>query len=682
MRVLAVCLAALALLAAHPAAARAVPAPPLTDADYFAVSDAIVTALEPAWSEREGAYSTAGWSTTIGNAALLTVFATAAAQGHAGPSRNDARARRLVTLLTGEPPFFTAAAPPVADKMFHTPGWTENLGGRYLSMDKSVDPKVAEALALAWGARDALGLDRATADTIVAEVDAVARTPFFRYPNVRLNQINWNAELYALDATLTGDPELLRTDYRAHLHAFTGGFVTPQLPGGSTNVGPSYRFTYQSNRAGTLARNLDSPEYASMTLHVLGFYEQALGAGMAPLPAADLRLLRGWTQRVLYGYWTHAGFLNWDTGWGYGRWMKGKTWAYAQQGLLAIATAPRFTRRPQEAAWAKWTFDRGLALYAHLGEGTAAPWLPSGELFGIRSADAAPTPMFAARTAANAARAVTLGLGRMPAAEPPPFYAYDADIGRLAVSTASYSTAILAVNRGKVPYGGIDLARLYDADGDPVGGTGGRAPLAFGVAVERNGRSLLETQRALHTDPDRPPLTLTRSPQGRVTRQRVLATQPDAGPFGDLAVQGTRRANGVRVTSAYRFEPARIEARWRIAGPRRSRRSAPLRPTVRFPSTGPAVRTTLVLASGRRVALTGTDRATLRGVAAIELRGPAGGYTARLRGRWRGTAALVTAPVQRANPAAGPTVALQLAPLGRRAETVRAAIVPFSRPAG
>ena len=47
--------------------------------------------------------------------------------------------------------------------------------------------------------------------------------------------------------------------------------------------------------------------------------------------------------------------------------MKGKTWAYAQQGLLAIASASRFQRDPRYRAWAKTMFDRGLDLYDRMG---------------------------------------------------------------------------------------------------------------------------------------------------------------------------------------------------------------------------------------------------------------------------------------------------------------------------
>ena len=40
---------------------------------------------------------------------------------------------------------------------------------------------------------------------------------------MRLNQINWNCELYAHNATVTGDNELLVNDYRAQVARFCDG---------------------------------------------------------------------------------------------------------------------------------------------------------------------------------------------------------------------------------------------------------------------------------------------------------------------------------------------------------------------------------------------------------------------------------------------------------------------------
>lgn len=288
---------------AAPARAGVTPLRSLTDADYLSFADHVTAGLESSWSPPDAAYRTGpGAPSTILNAAMLTVHATAAAAGHVGPARNDARARVLVGRLTASPPFFTGARPPSHDKMFHTPGWVSNMDGGYGDMDKSIDPKVAEALAIAYQAKDVLRLSPVGVRAIRDEIHAVSHVPFFGFPRVRLNQINWNAELYAYDYLVNGDPGLLRADYRRHVRRFVRGFRTPLTPGGSTNVGPSYRFIYQTNAPASAARNLDSPEYANMTLHFLRWYDTALAAGMKPLPYEDRRLLRGWVQRVLYGH--------------------------------------------------------------------------------------------------------------------------------------------------------------------------------------------------------------------------------------------------------------------------------------------------------------------------------------------------------------------------------------------
>ena len=268
--------------------------------------------------------------------------------------------------------------------------------------------------------------------------------------------------------------------------------------GGSTNLGPGYRFNYLTTRPPGDAFNLDSAEYANITVHFLLWYARARAAGMPALPRGDHAVLTAWVERVLLGYWTHSGFLNWDSGLGLKRWQIGKTFAFAQQGLLAIARADDFHARPEFGAWAKYFFDRGLALYTRWadeeGGGTLAPpWL-NGVHAEVGGGDGSKI-LFGARMAANAARAIDLGLGERAAQQPPPVYAYDPDIGRLAVSTPSYSTAVLAANHGAVGYGGIELARLYDGDGRPVATIGGRPPAAFGVVVrDVANRTLLASQ--------------------------------------------------------------------------------------------------------------------------------------------------------------------------------------------
>ena len=90
---------------------------------------------------------------------------------------------------------------------------------------------------------------------------------------------------------------------------------------------------------------------------------------------------------------------------------------------------------------------------------------------------------------ANAARAVEAGLGRARASRPPALYAYDPDIGRLAVTTPAYNTAIVAVNQRAFPYGGIDLARLFDGKQEIAANIGGTPPASLRRARARRQRA-------------------------------------------------------------------------------------------------------------------------------------------------------------------------------------------------
>ena len=214
------------------------------------------------------------------------------------------------------------------------------------------------------------------------------------------------------------------------MRRFVDGARRPLHKGWARNLSPSYRFQYQTTYAGS-RMNLDSAEYANMTLHFIAWYEQALRAGMRPLPEADMRILRAWAARVQFGYWMHNGMLSWDSGLGFKRWMKAKTWAYAQQGLLAIASSPRFWLHPRQGAWAKYVLDRGLWQFAIRCEPLPPRHLPSVHLYDVGSVyqGKGSQRIYAARMGANAMRALSLGLADMDAETPPPFYSFDADVG-------------------------------------------------------------------------------------------------------------------------------------------------------------------------------------------------------------------------------------------------------------
>jgi len=314
----------------------ALPAGGFTADDYWRFADWLAPYFDALWIPERGLYGSG--NSDVGriyhNSLLLTTHAVAALTGHQGPARNDERARVLARRLCDSPPWSELTEPVEPDPQFHNPGWVESMGTRDAAMDKSIDPKVAEGLMYAWRARDALRLPDETLGLIPDRISRCAHGPFFRFPNVRLNQINWNCELYAHLATVTGDLELLHNDYREQVERFCAGIRVAPGPGGSPNLGPGYRFHYLPGRPPTHPFNLDSSEYANETCHFILYYEQALRAGMPPLAPDHLILLKAWIEHILYAYWTHGGYLNWDTGYGFKRWHAGRTWAFAQRNLL------------------------------------------------------------------------------------------------------------------------------------------------------------------------------------------------------------------------------------------------------------------------------------------------------------------------------------------------------------
>ena len=574
-------LAALALSAA--AEARAADRPPLRDADYWAIADRVVVGLQPAWDERHGAY-VSDWQGAAArtNANMLVVHALAARHHRRGPARADERARRLVDHMTHAP--MARHGGPAA--RHRSVCWTAQLDSSKTD-HISVDPQIAEALDEAWSARRALGLSPAQRAAILAVARRCARHTQWRYPYVLLNQINWNAQLYAHLAHMTGHRRLLRRDYRRHLTQFIAAFRRP-LPGlRSSNLGPGYGFHYSPYRSPSDALNFDTPEYANLVASAFAYYPRARAAGMRALPARDLRRVRAWLMRLFAGSWTHAGYLNWDTGYGLARWHSGQYWLSAQQALLTLATVPAVRADRRLGRWAKAVFDRGLLLYRRWAEEAAsarAPKLPFDVLSEHRDWD-----LYASRAAANALRAVRLGLGRRRAADPPPLYAFDAEHDRLAVTTPAYSTAIVARNRGAFPYGGIDLARLYAAGQRVAANIGGVPPNAFGAVVtDGAGRCDASTvcPAGAHTR-----LRLVRAARGAPVRPPRYPRVPLAGPFRHVGAEGTVRRRTQAISTTYRFDARRIDARWRI----RCRMHCARRvPAIHFPTWGEArIRVTL-----------------------------------------------------------------------------------------
>jgi hypothetical protein len=628
----------------------------LDEQGYWAFMDRMQPRIDRYWDEGTGQYA----SFSAGaNADVLLTLSVAAGRGHEGPARNDRRARRLVDLLVASPPFVEQPPDPGAAQA-HAPGFVSSMGpGGFQHL--VVDTEVIDGLRYAWLARHELGLSQAQSGAIADRIHRTALGRFWRWPAMRLNQINWYALVYAANATVTGSPRLLRHDMRLQIERFVARAHGNAAAAG--NFGPGLRFNYLPHFRPGSSMNTDSAEYANITASFTREYAQARRAGMRPLSPGARRLLRQWMMRVLAGYWTHGGYLNWDTGFGFRRWHQTKKLGLSQQALIGIATAPELAPHPNAQAWAKWMLDRGFDFYERqLGRNDDAP---PGVFFGVHKIpqDAVSQRLALTRMSSNAARAVAAGLGSAPAKEPPPLYAFDPDTGRLAVTTADYNTAIVPQSRGAYPYGGIDLARLYDGRQEVAAGIGGRPPAAFGLLVRNiSGRRTFATQL-----PDRGRLRLTMAPHGVRASTSAWTGRAYAGPFQDLRAAGIARGGGWTGRTSHRFTAFFVQTTWSL---RRTGAGGRATADVLFPSWGSDARVTAVLRGGgtRRV---GPVRIPLARISRLEVESRNGGYVVLPRRRPRGAAVHLLRPrAQSSAPLAGPTLAVQIA----RASRARSAV--------
>jgi hypothetical protein len=650
-------IASAALLA--PAAAHA-----MDEQDYWAFADRLQARMDRHWSERAGYYT---GTYPVASANALLVHAVAARRGHDGPARNDAHARRLVTALTSSPPFI-GSRPPRRDSMTHWPGFVSAWESRGGLQHPVFDAEILEALAEAWRSRRALDLSPQQVERIVRVVHGVAMGSFYRWPAIALNQINWYANAYGADTTVTGNAHLLRRDLRLQIARFAARAHGSVRVAG--NLGPGLHFHYLPHMRRSHPMNVDSAEYANITASFLRVYQRARHAGMAPPSFRDRRLLREWLRRVLAGYWTHAGYVNWDTGFGFRRWHQAKKFGLSQQALLGIATAPGLAPNRRAPAWAKWMLDRGFEFYEReLALDADEP----GVFFGVHKVPQSPASALLAlsRVQSNAARAVAAGLGARRAVAPPPLYSFDPDTGRLAVTTRDYNTAVVPTSRGAFPYGGIELARLFDGRQSPVGGIGGKPPAAFGLLVrDISGHRVVSGQTR-----DRGSLRLVRAPLGVGARASVWTGRAYAGSFRELRAAGVLRGGGVTLRTRHRFTSRFVETAWTMrAGGGRARHTT----DVLFPSTGGDAASVVAVRRDGSTFRVGTVRRPLARVSYLYVRSRRSGYVVVPRAQPRGaTVHLLHPRPQSSAPYPGPTLAVQLGRESRRRSAAfRARLAP------
>jgi len=623
--------------------------------EYLEYADRIVALIDGRWSYSGNYYAAGVGGETSTNANLLLVHAVAASNGHDGRARQDDRARALAKRLCETPPWHPA--PLTRNVGIYRGGWRNTMTDPNGSQHPVIDTGVARGLAAAYDARAELDLPPATRDAIRNVLRQCAYSAFYSWPEIRLNQINWPIEIYAHAATVLEEPHLLVHDTRMQFGRFADacthvppGMVVPYL-------GPGYRFHYLPQTSDGAQANVDSSEYANLVCHALVFYEQGLRAGMTPLNPAQMRVLKAWVERVLCGYWTHSGYPNWDSGLGFARWHQAKKFPLSQDGLLAIASAKRFQPSPAYGAWAKWFFDRGLEWYER--QVAEAGGLPPSVFFGVGSEYGyGDDSLTASRMAANACRAIQLGLHRTAGHRPPPLYAYDPDIGRLAVTTPTYSTAIILDNHRAFPYGGADPARFFDGEQHVVANVGGTGNAAFGMTVIDHGTgAVIRSQRARPGGSvAKPALRLLKAPRGASRPLTAYPSHAYAGRFSDLVCEAATRGRSASIVSHHRFVPEFVESRWSLVPHRRTSHTVRLT----FPTWGKRATITAVLRDGRRLEV-GKARIPVRDVAWFHIAGADRGYVVvPMSPRLTGLARILRPERQGSAPHPGPTLVLEL----------------------
>jgi hypothetical protein len=653
-----------AILAA--AAARLQKADP---GDFWTVTDAAVAPIVSTWDPDRGAYVTAGTRRARVNAEMLLVHAYAALAGRSavgGESSHPVRVEVLVRLVTG--PMFKArltpeeaATPqPLQSVTIHAPGFSDP-AGTVTSMHQSLDAVAMRALAVAWRARDIVGLSQEARDLIVSRVTAVARSKFWRSPSRLLNQINWNADVYAAYETVTGDPSLLRLDYRRQLIWFTDHAAKAAYPGGVPNLGSGKAFHYLPRRPADNAVNRsDTVEYANIVFGALAYLDRARTLGMGVLPKTSRKVLRQWARRITWGDWTSSGYPNWDSGRGVNRLHLTQYWLLALRGYAAGTEGSSDQGLlPDQVATTRFLARRAVATYQARAAAANSVVLPAtafgfdgGPLVTDTFDGATGTARFAATLAELADRGLATPKGADGSAKPlPAAWSNDADIGRTAVTTSRFSTAFL---RPWAPLrvGGLEPARLLDSRGRALTAVGGSRDGTLGLRVLARGLEILETQRGT-AQPSQSDVTPAKPKLDDARRM----TAP-------LVLNGTDSARDLRVDVAHRISNTTLKTTYRI----RNDRKGALVGELRVPTYGGEGASTLTV--GQQIGPAALQKRVVVGT-------PSGGrFILRFADLPVGsTSSVVQPPAQRGNPLPGPELVVRIRIPPRRTISVERQIV-------
>lgn len=385
------------------------------------------------------------------NGFMAVVHSIRAGMGH-GDEEDCERARRCVDLIVS-PPLWDAGNG--AWRVAYPPSF---------GYHPSVDARYVEGLYYAWRYREEIGLSVCQIDRITDVLCRKAQSAFLREDWFNQENAYWHNNAIYAAYEVTGDNKYADYWIRYFEH-FVEHIDKPSRAasgeGLSCYLWPDYAWNYND-------RFYDTVEYGEMCYGGMINYQRMKDCGVYSLDEAGLARVQGYQQYAL-GMWQLDGYLNWDTGYGPERLLNGEYWAFALRGLTALACTRSLSSRPEDSSYARFIFDRAVELFGRMDtwkgddQDGAAPLQPYGVGYAFGSKYEL-NVMFIA----NLCIALELGIDGVPALDPRALWRYNWYHRKLAVTTGSYSSGIVAQGRGNFGYGGPELTGLFDRLGQSL----------------------------------------------------------------------------------------------------------------------------------------------------------------------------------------------------------------------
>ena len=530
------------------------------DAAYWAFADRLQDHLDALLGRRACTRP----ARSMLNANMLLTHAAAALAGHTGPGAPATTARASSSTALCDGPAWVKS-PPTARRAT-CPGWRDALDGRRHPAPGGRHRDRLGAAAIAWRAREALGLDQATADLIADRIIRTTAGEFWRWPALRLNQINWYARMYAGGRGGRRDRgRPARAAAEASCSRFVDGATRADGRRDGLQPRPGLPLPLPPGRPRRHKYNLDTAEYANIVCGFLVAYQQARDAGMPALDSARARVVRAWCERVLCGYWTHAGYLNWDTGLGFKRWHQGKKLGLSPGRAARDRDVPGARRA--HGAWAKHMLDRSFELFDRWTE--RGRGLPPANAFDV-PVDRRQRVLGAARRRARAgqrrpgralrARARCAARSRRRCTPTTPTSAASRSPRPPTTRRSSPSTAARSRTAGSSSRGCSTASRTSRAASAGARRRRSASSCATASGDRRTPRSARWRRRATT------PLQLLEAPRGATANPQTIRTARTRARSRPCACRARRRAAGSRSARRTRFKATYIETEWRVTG--------------------------------------------------------------------------------------------------------------------